>query len=69
MRWGLGGWEGGEEAGQGEEGIVCKGNCKMFNKGKERLQIFHWRVKESIISILTTGNNVSTVVTQRSVCF
>ena len=34
MRWGLGGWEGGEEAGQGEEGIVCKGNCKMFNKGE-----------------------------------
>ena len=34
MRWGLGGWEGGEEVGQGEEGVVFKGDCKMFNKGE-----------------------------------
>ena len=54
---------------RGRRALFVKAIAKCSIRGKECLQIFHWRVKESIISILTTGNNVSIVVTQRSVCF
>lgn len=54
------------ERGNKMRALLLKETAKCSTRERKYLQTFHWRMKEYIISVLTTVNNISIAATQTS---